>query len=167
MKKFLCALLIGGILLTLCGCKAEVVGHDGLIEAARKEIPLSGIEDLEILIAGSVDKGDRSLVWFITGNEYQAHGYYPMEFEVDEKQNDHFRFVHAYNAYERGTDMVSYPWEGYCFLVNNEACKTISLTYEDGRTGEIAVEQLPFLYHTSEQVQSYFFLDGEGKALPE
>ncbi len=163
MKKILTLVLTLFCLLSLAACQKTFVGHDGLLETAREEIK----EDMELSIAGSVDKDGRSLVWFITGNDFQSHNYYPIEFEVDEDNNDHFRFVHGYKAYQRGQDIVSYPWKGYCFLVNNEACKSISLTYSDGRTEEIPVGQLPFLHHTAESSLSYSFLDAEGKVLPE
>ena len=83
------------LVLLLCSCTKTYRGHDGLIE---KAISLADIENVEIMIAGSIDIDNRSLVWFVTGNEYQAHSYFPMEFEVSEKDPSQFKFVKAYKA---------------------------------------------------------------------
>ena len=60
---------------------AKIVGEDGLIAKARKEITnLAEVETIEMNIAGkSTVDGNRHLFWIVTGNEYQMHRYYPME----------------------------------------------------------------------------------------
>lgn len=73
MKRIFCFLISLILMILLCGCNKTVEGHDSLIEKAKEEIPLSNIENMEIMIAGSVDVGKDSLVWFVTGNEYQKH----------------------------------------------------------------------------------------------
>ena len=60
---------------------AKIVGEEGLIAKARKEIKnLAEAETLEMTVAGkSTIDNNRHLFWIITGNEYQMHRYYPLE----------------------------------------------------------------------------------------
>lgn len=165
MKRIFIISIISVLL--LCSCTKTYVGHDGLIEKAREEILLSNIEDTEIVIAGSIDMKNRSLVWFVTGNEYQAHTYFPMEFEVSEKDSSRFTFVKAYKAYERGQDIWVYPWNGYTFLVNNPECEKILLDFGDGTSEEIMIEaaMLPKVYYTEKEPKEYTFIDADGKEI--
>lgn len=128
---------------------------------------MADIENMEITIAGSVDVDGRSLVWFVTGNEYQAHSYFPMEFKVSEKDPSRFQFVKAYKAYERGQDIRAYPWNGYVFLINNPDCKKVFLDYGDGRVEEIEVRGkfLPEIYFVTKVPKEYKFLNEAGNEL--
>ena len=60
---------------------SKIVGEDGLIAKARKEITnLAEVETIEMTIAGkSTIENNRHLFWIVTGNEYQMHRYYPLE----------------------------------------------------------------------------------------
>lgn len=83
-----------------------------------------------------------------------------MEFKILENGNDKFQFVKAYKAYDRGEDIVAYPWKGYMFLINNTACDEMVLRFGDGSVQEIEVTwQLPFLYYTKAVSLDYTFLD--------
>lgn len=162
MKKICLSILLIFVLLSMTACEKAYVGHDGLIEKAREEIPLADIEHMEIMIAGSVDVDDSSLIWFITGNEYQKHSYFPMEFQISPQDSSKFYFVKDYEAYERGQDIVAYPWNGYVFLVNNPECKKLVLN----GTEEIEITgKLPFIYHTSIAPESYQFFDTLGNEI--
>ena len=52
---------------------SNIVGEDGLIAKARKEINnLAEVETIEMTIAGkSTIDSNRHLFWIVTGNEYQ------------------------------------------------------------------------------------------------
>ena len=154
------------MMICLCSCTKTYYGEDELIKKAREEINLSDIENTDITIAGSVDVDEQRLVWFVTGNEYEAHGYYPMEFNVGKSDSDGYEFIQAYYAIDRGTDIVSYPWNGYVFLINNPSCEKLVLTYE-GRREEIQVsEKLPFIYRTDQQESlKYEFIDANGNEI--
>ena len=54
---------------------SKIIGEDGLIAKARKEIKnLAEVETIEMIIAGkSTIENNRHLFWIITGNEYQMH----------------------------------------------------------------------------------------------
>ncbi|MEG2929670.1 MAG: hypothetical protein RR846_09010 [Oscillospiraceae bacterium] len=65
---------------------------------------------------GTTDVDGSSLIWLVTGNEYQKHSYFPMEFEITGEHSDKYRFVKTYKAYERGQDIAAYPWNGYIFV---------------------------------------------------
>lgn len=149
------------------GCGHAVIGHDGLIERARKEISVSSAETIEMKIAGSVDIDNSSLVWFVTGNEYQAHAYFPMEFDVDKNKKDKFRFVRAYQAMDRGENIAVVEWKnGYSFLVNNDRCTSVTIGDRAGKKEEIKVDGvLPWLYFCETIPAEYVFLDADGNEL--
>lgn len=167
MKKAFCLILLILSLAGLCSCGQTYEGDAELIEKAREEIPLSDIQNTEISIAGFVDAKDTRLIWFMTGNEYETHGYFPLEFKAAEKAPNQFQFVHAYKAYRCGQDIAAYPWNGYVFLISNPRCEKLLLHYPDGREEEIAVhaEALPQLYFTSETPSQYTFVDEEGQEI--
>ena len=77
---------------------SKIVGEEGLIAKARKEI---------------------------TGNEYQMHRYYPLE--VIEVENGEYKFVRLHNrGTQRGQDIFfEYFGSGYSFVINNPKCKSI------------------------------------------
>ena len=143
---------------------SRIVGEEGLIAKARKEIRnLADIETIEISIAGeSVTNRSRTdhLFWFVTGNEYQMHEYIPMEFtEIGE---DTYKFVHQYKALKRGQDIYVREWKnGYSFIVNNPKCKRISIWGYEGET-QVTVDQIPFVYYYPLLPGEYSFLDEDG-----
>ena len=57
-------------------------GTDDLIEKAREIIPVADAENIEIAYAGLIGDDEDALIWFVSGNEYQAHNYLPMECKI-------------------------------------------------------------------------------------
>ena len=140
----------------------KIVGYDGLIAKARKEIKnLAGVESVEMVVAGkSTGDNNRHLFWIITGNEYQSHSYYPLE--VIENEKGEYEFVHLHNvAHQRGQDIYfEYLGWGYSFIINNPKCKSIML----GDT-IVPVTEIPFVYYCRFVPNEYYFLDADGNIL--
>ena len=140
----------------------KIVGYDGLIAKARKEIKnLAGVESVEMVVAGkSTGDNNRHLFWIITGNEYQSHSYYPLE--VIENEKGEYEFVHLHNvAHQRGQDIYfEYFGWGYSFIINNPKCKSIVI----GET-VVPVTEIPFVYYYPFAPNEYYFLDAEGNEL--
>ena len=139
-----------------------IVGYDGLIAKARKEIKnLAQVETIDMAIAGkSTIDNNRHLFWIITGNEYQTHSYYPME--VIEQKDGVYKLVHMHNrGHPRGQDICFefFGW-GYSFLINNPECKSLVI----GET-VIPVTEIPFVYYYPFSPGEYCFLDAEGNEL--
>ena len=106
------------------------------------------------------------MIWFVSGNEYQAHYYLPMECKIVGK--DAYTFVHEHKPIDRGTDIVALLWnDGYAFLVNNPKCTTIRITDILG-TRDISIKEgaYPFVYYNELLPSEYYFLDAEGKEIP-
>ena len=141
---------------------SRILGEDGLIEKARKEITnLADVETIEMTIAGkSTIDNDRHLFWIITGNEYQMHRYYPLE--VTEIDSGKYKFVKMYNGgHERGQDIYfEYFGSGYSFVINNPKCKSIVI----GET-TVPVTEIPFVYYCPFAPNTYYFLDADGNEL--
>ena len=141
---------------------SKIIGHDGLITKARKEIEnLAEVETIEMTIAGkSTVDNNRHLFWIITGNENQTHTYYPLE--VIEIDNEIYKFVHLYNCpLQRGQDIFAENFgEGYSFVINNTKCKGIEIN------GTIVpVTSIPFVYYYPSLLIEYYFLDVDGNKL--
>lgn len=165
MRKFAAFLLAGVLALSLCACGKTWTGEAGLVEKARQEIPLSDIENTDVAVAGMAKDGDKCLVWFVTGDAYQVHSYYPMEFT--EKKPGEYQFEAAHEGYNCGTDKAAYPWNGgYSFLVNDPACTEVDLTMADGSEQSLSLEgvDLPAVLYVPETPAEYAFV-GEGKEL--
>lgn len=141
---------------------AKIVGEDGLIAKARKEINnLAEVETIEMTVAGkSTIDGNRHLFWIITGNEYQMHRYYPLE--VVEVEDGKYKFVKLYNGgHERGQDIFfEYFGSGYSFVINNPKCESLVL----GET-VVPVTEIPFVYYCPNVPNEYYFLDADGNQL--
>lgn len=141
---------------------SKIVGYDGVIAKARKEIKnIAEIDTLEMVIAGksTVDRKNH-LFWFITGNQYQMHRYIPMEFT--ELENNEYKFVHKYNGLQRGQDIFVQEWKGgYSFIVNNPKCKSISIWGYKGET-QVTVNEVPFVYYYPLLPGEYAFYDKDG-----
>lgn len=167
MKK---RILIGVSILLTAVCligvysvqSAKIVGEEGLIAKARREIKnLAEIETIEMTIAGkSTIDDNHHLFWIITGNEYQMHRCYPLE--VIEHEDGEYEFVRLHNGgTQRGQDIFfEYFGSGYSFLVNNPACKSIVI----GETS-IPVTEIPFVYYYPHSPNEYYFLDENGNIL--
>lgn len=137
-------------------------GSEGLLQKARQEIPLADMENMELHIAGSCGNGEEVLFWFVTGNEFQLHSYYPML--CTEVGKDVWRFSHLAMAMDRGTDIAVYQWgRSYSFLVNNEACTAIEITGANG-TERITIREnaYPFVYLYDGLPTEYRFLAADG-----
>ena len=140
----------------------KIVGEDGLIAKARKEIKnLAEVDTIEMTIAGkSTIENNRHLFWIITGNEYQMHSYYPLE--VIEIENGVYEFIHLHNGGTlRGQDIFfEYFGSGYSFVINNPKCKSIVI----GET-IVPVTEIPFVYYHPFAPNEYYFLDADGNKL--
>ena len=141
---------------------SKIVGEEGLIAKARKEITnLADVETIEMTIAGkSTIENNRHLFWIITGNEYQMHRYYPLE--VIEIKNGEYKFIHLHNGgTQRGQDIFfEYFGSGYSFVINNPKCKSIVI----GET-IVPVPEIPFVYYYPFTPNEYNFLNADGNEL--
>ena len=162
IKGILCTLVI--LLLVLVGCTPKIVGNDGLIAKAREEINVYDSDTIELTIAGKSVIEDRHLLWFISGNQYQAHRYVPIEFVS--LGDDKYEFVQAYHSVERATNIFVHMWgRGYSFLINNPKCNSISITDSMGNPQTVTIDKLPFVYYCQGFPSEYSFLDKDGNAL--
>ena len=164
-RRLLCAfvfLVVIGLVAALVVQSAKIVGEEGLIKKARKEIKnLAEVETIEMTIAGkSTIDGNHHMFWIITGNEHQMHRYYPLE--VLETEKGEYKFVHMHNGgTERGQDIFfEYFGSGYSFIVNNPKCEAIVI----GDT-TIPVTEIPFVYYHPFVPKEYSFIDGDGNQL--
>ncbi len=154
---------------SLVGCNRKLKSTDDLIAKAREEITVADADTIEVQLAAKYIKDDKALMWFITGNEYQMHRYFPMVFDVVGEEE--YVFVQRHNALDRGQDIVVYNWgDGYSFLVNNPKCKKIQITGNIGGLGavtevEIGDGEYPFHYYYELLPQEYIFLDAEGNEI--
>ena len=169
-KNKLIALALSCIMVfSLVGCGKKLTSTEDLIEKAREEITVAEADTIEIRLAAKYIKSDKALMWFITGNEYQMHRYFPMVFDVVGEEE--YVFVQRHNAVERGQDIFVYNWgDGYSFLVNNPKCKSIQITGNIGGLGAITEVKIddgeyPFHYYYELLPQNYIFLDAEGNEI--
>ena len=141
---------------------SKIVGEEGLIAKARKEIKnLAEVETIEMAVAGkSTIDNNRHLFWIITGNEYQMHRYYPLE--VIEVESGKYKFVKLYNGgHERGQDIFfEYFGSGYSFVINNPKCKSIVIS-----DTVVPVAEIPFVYYCPFVPNEYYFLDEDGNKI--
>ncbi|MDF2513952.1 MAG: hypothetical protein K0S04_3818 [Herbinix sp.] len=159
-----CVLLLSLTLLIIDNYRRTASVGEDMIKIARKVIPIADAETIDIQIIASVDKERRSLVYFITGNEYQSHSYFPLEFKVI--RGDKYKFLKMYKPMNRGMDISVTNWkDGYVFVVNNDRCKNIQITSADGQVEMVEVGRLPFFHYFEEIPAEYIFLDSEGNSL--
>ena len=139
-----------------------IVGEEGLIDKARKEIEnLAEAETIEMVVAGkSTIDNNRHLFWIITGNEYQMHRYYPLE--AIEKDSGEYKFIKLYNGgHQRGQDIFfEFFGGGYSFVINNPKCKSMIIDET-----VVTVTEVPFVYYYPFPPNEYCFLDMEGNEL--
>ena len=150
------------MMLSFTGCHKAMYDEADYIEKARKEFNVYDAENIEMQYIGEITEGDKALLWFMSGNEYQAHNYLPMRCAITEDGGRVFE--HAYKPLERGTDIVVLvDWcGGYAFCVNNPKCKTIKIDDYSG-VKEIEVTEYPFIYYNDLLPSEYFFLDENGE----
>lgn len=164
MKKILSTTVLIILILSMAGCKKTASNNEDFIQIAREEIPVADAETIDIQIIASVDKDNRSFVCYMTGNETQSRSYYALEFK--NKGNARYEFVKLYKSMERGSDIYIQSWrDGYVFIVNNDACMNIQLSYPEGETQLIEVGKLPFLHYAEPTPLEYKFLDSEGNII--
>ena len=159
MKKIFIFLIV---CLILCGCGKTMKGTNALIEKAQEEMLVS---DVLINYAGLCAKEDDALIWFVSGNENQAHTYLPMECKIVGKNE--YAFERVFKPLERGMDIVVLEWkDGVSFLVNNPNCKIIRIVDNFGKK-DIVIEKdsYPFVYYHECIPLEYEFLDIEGNKL--
>jgi len=167
MKKLIAFALALVCVLGLAGCGERTYkGTDALIEKARKEIPVSGADTIEVQYAGMCGVDNKAIAWFISGNEYQAHYYLPMEIRIKENRGEYV-FVHTHKPMlDRAGDVAIVNWnQGYAFLINNPAITTVRMTLQNGEVAEEVIQQgtTPYAFYVPFIPSEYVFLDAEEK----
>lgn len=170
MKKkvpFMLVLIALVLIVILCFTWEKTYrGTDELIEKAREVIPLAEADEIQIVYAGICGRDDRALIWFISGNEYQAHYYLPMECTVVGK--DEYQYERIYKPIEYGSNIAVLPWMGgYAFLINDPDCATVRITDETGTWDETMQKDcLPFVFYYNGTPSVISFLDRDGNEIP-
>lgn len=159
------------VLLILCilfliGCSKTYLNTNELIEVVRKKIPVANAEEIEIQYAGSCGIDNTSLLWYISGNEYQSHTYFPIECDLVGQVE--YKYIRSYKPIDRTQDIAVLQWkDGYSFCINNPKCTTIRIT-DDTSSKDITIEKdsYPYVYYHQTSVNEYLFLDETGNILP-
>ncbi len=167
MRKFTGAVALVMLCAALSGCGEKLYnGTDGLIEKAREELPLSDAATTEIKYGGMIITSDNALAWYISGDEYQAHYYLPMEIEL--KDSERCAFVRSYKPMTGDAKDIAYvKWnDGYVFIINNPDCAVLRITGGNGdRYESIDSSRLPYVYYYPALNAEYGFLDSDGNEL--
>lgn len=100
MKKIF-NILLSIIMLTACGNTMK--SEEELIERARKELPVSDSNSINVSYAGEFEKDGYFLLWFISGNENQTHYYLPMECQ---RNDNSYKFIQTFSPMKRGSDIA-------------------------------------------------------------
>lgn len=161
MKRIQSLIISIALLLFLTGCGSAMTSSEALIEKARTVIPIADAETAEIRLIGQIENEDADvLIWFMSGNEHQAHYYLPMECTINARNA--YEYVRVGKPYESGTDIVVYPWKnGYAFVINNPNCKSIQIT-DEAETDCIEIpgeDAYPYVFYREKAPVSYQFLD--------
>lgn len=161
----ICIVLAGILCFSLAGCTKAYKGTDGLIEKAREEIPISDADTADIQYGGMCAMDDTALIWFISGNEYQAHYYLPMEVEI--KGDADYTYVRTYKPLSPLMDTAVLNWNRGCaFIVNNPNCVSVKITDEAGTHDEIIEKDAyPYVFYWASIPLEYIFIDSEGNEL--
>lgn len=165
MKKVISVLAAVMIVLSFAACDKTLKGTDALIETAREHIPVADAENIDIKYAGLCARDDSALIWLVSGNEYQAHYYLPMECTV--VGDNEYTFERVCKPLERGQDIAVLMWKGgYAFVINNPKCKSVRITDNSG-THEQKIEKdaYPYVFYNSLIPSEYEFLDENGNVL--
>ena len=169
MKKGIIILIL--CLICLCIAVPAVIsfggvieGEEGLIEKARKEIPVAEADTIDLIIAGEVTDGDEILIWFKSGNEYQNNRYTPIAFTA--LGDDKYRFEKTYKPIDRGDKTAVVYWkDNFVCCIDNPNCRALEITYQDGSKNRIPVDETPFVYSTRIFSGEYTFVDENGNRL--
>ncbi len=165
MKRNLSFVFITLLCFILAGCAKTYHGTDELMEKARQELPVSDADTIEMQYAGMCGEDDRAIAWFISGNEYQAHYYLPMEVEIT-GNGANYTFVHTYKPLtDRCSDVAVVNWnQGYAFLINNPKVAAVKITMQNGETVEETIKEtmIPYAFYVQDHLSEYIFLDSEG-----
>ena len=166
MKKTICFVVITLLCFSLAGCAKTYHGTDELMEKARQEIPISDADTIEMQFAGMCGEDNKAIAWYISGDEYQAHYYLPMEIEVT-GNGANYTFVHTYKPMtDRCADVAAVNWhQGYAFLINNPKVTTVQITLQSGEVIEEVVRENPYAFYVSSVPSEYAFLDAEGNEI--
>lgn len=163
MKKIIGIIAACLLCLSFAACAKTYHGTDELIEKARQEIPVSDSDTVDIKFAGMSKVDNKAIAWFISGDEYQAHYYLPMEIEVS---GDDYKFVRTYKPMtDACSDVAVVNWNrGYAFLINNPDVATVKITRKNGEVIEevIQPDDIPCEFYTSYIPAEYTFLDAQG-----
>ena len=110
--------------------------------------------------------GNEALVWFISGDEFQAHTYLPMEVTPERSRSLYLRpdlqTVGRAEGYRRTPS-----WKrGLSFVINNTACTSVKLTTANGTQEEnIEDNAYPYVFYCPEIPSEYVFLDADRNEL--
>ncbi len=165
MKKLITIVLLLTFVLSFAGCSSTIKGTEELIEKAREELPVSNADTIALKYAGLCGRDDKALIWFVSGNAYQAHYYLPIEFRVAGK--DEYTFVQSYKPVERGMDIAVLEWKGgYSFIINNPNCVAVRIT-DDSGTHETAIEKsaYPYVFYHALLPTEYVFIGKDGNEM--
>ena len=165
MKRIIYIILTCILCFSLAGCTKTYKGTDGLIEKAREEIPISDADTMDIQYGGMSVIDDKALVWFISGNQYQAHSYLPMEVKI--KGEAEYAYVRTYRPTSDFMDTAVLNWNrGYAFIVNNPNCVSVKITDEAGTHEEmIGKDAYPYVFYCLSVPSEYIFVDADGNEL--
>ena len=166
MKKLIALVLVMVCVLGMVSCSVKTYkGTDELMEKARKELPISDADTIDMQYAGMCGVDNKAIAWFISGNEYQSHYYLPMEIEIKENYAEYI-FVHTHTPMmDRVNDVAMVNWnQGYAFLINNPEITTIQMTLPNGEVVEEVIQKgaIPYTFYVSFIPSEYIFIDAEG-----
>ena len=165
MKKLITAFLALVCVLTMVGCQKTYKGVDELVEKAREELPVAEADTINLQYVGMCARDDEALIWFISGNEYQAHYYLPISFKIVDRNT--YTFLHTHKPLDRGTDIAVLQWNGgYSFLINNPNCAAVRITDNSGTREEILEKDAyPYVFYNTLLPSEYVFLDEDGNEI--
>ncbi|MDF2479573.1 MAG: hypothetical protein K0S24_5056 [Sphingobacterium sp.] len=151
MRKILYLLFVFCLTISLVGCGERTAKtEEDILGIITKELDL----DVSVQKIGTINLDDVVLVSYMTGNEYQAHTYGYAEFE---KQKDNCKFLRTYSMMERGIDLRSALYnDSYLFVINNDNCKSIRISFKSGNEKLIIVDKIPFVYYLENALDSNF-----------
>ena len=166
MKKLIALVLVLVCVLEFAGCSAKIYkGTDELMERARKEIPISDADTIDMQYAGMCGVDNKAIAWFISGNEYQSHYYLPLEIEIKENRAEYI-FIHTHKPMmDRADNVAIVNWnQGYAFLINNPEIATVQMTLQNGDMVEEIIQKgmIPYTFYVPFIPSEYIFIDVKG-----
>ena len=166
MKKIISVVVITLLCFNLAGCAKTYHGTDELMEKARQEIPISDAATIEMQYAGMCGEDNKVIAWYISGDDYQAHYYLPMEIEI-KGNGANYTFVRTYKPMtDRCADVAVVNWnQGYAFLINNPKVTTVQITLQNGEIIEEDIREIPYVFYVSSVPSEYVFLDAGGNEI--